>query len=437
MFYTMMQQYYYQQLQQLQTFQYQQSQYLDWHYRQLQAWQNAMLNSLLFKQMPWFSTLFPNSTAWVTGFAPFSWPFMQYTLQMTRQPATAKSGTTVNIPTHQMRELEAQFNSLQQAFDAKLAQSIQPTFSTTGQSETSDRQSDAKTVNNTTSNTESKVASKVTSQATSKEKSQQPASDTSAKIVVPSALLTQPPKQTDVAPPQADIPQPKHEERATPSNDTPLTQMSSQQLIDAATDAATKLLTNAATGTASRPQAQAATTSPAQAKTTANTHTKTTNEPANSKLSDAEKVLRQMQREETDLPAPAKLAKVEPAIITPTSTTLLSTLSSIEPVSAIEQVRQAVDVIDLNQATEAQLLKLAGINRRIAKEIINYRNQHKVINNIAELTSIKGVGQATLNKIRHCLVVNTTDDIATTGSADAVKAELDKIQPSAPTAMKQ
>lgn len=320
MLYTIMQRYLWQQLQHIQTLQYQQSQYMAWQYQQLQSWQYAMLSSVFFDQLRWL----PHDGVWTAQFGPFSWPLLQYRLHIASQPAQTPLAAAVNEPIRPIRDVVAA-----------------PTTPT------------AKTIATKPAQVEQTTDAKA---------------DIST-LVVPAELLTSPPQQTETAPPQADIPQPKtsdsaHHLEKPASQSVDKSQQNKQQPLLPADTPLSK-----------------------------------------SSLNEAEKVLRQLQRDDAGLPAPAQLVNIDTAMMTLDHPHHLPT---IEPVSALEQAKQSVDVIDLNQATEAQLLRLAGINRRMAKAIIDYRNHHTAFTQVDELTNIKGIGQATLNKIRHCLIINET-----------------------------
>lgn len=342
MFYTLMQRYLWQQLQQLQTMQYQQSQYMAWHYQQLLTWQHTLLSSGLFNQMRWL----PTTGVWAAQFAPFSWPFLQYSLHIASQPASTQFAPAVSEPTYPIRDVVAASPTpVVKTIDGKPSE-VAPTTGTKA--------------------------------------------DTST-LVVPVELLTTPPQQTETPPPQADIPQPKASDRTDHLDNLPSPQSTDkprQQPQQASLSVDTSLSADAS--------------SP---KPTTAAHRKAHAIVPEQSLSEAEKRLHQMQRDNTDLPAPAQLTNIDQAMPPSASP---QHLPIIEPISALEHTRQKIDIIDLNQATEAQLLQLAGINRRMAKAIIGYRHTHTAFTHVDELTHVKGIGQATLNKIRHCVMIDAT-----------------------------
>lgn len=55
--------------------------------------------------------------------------------------------------------------------------------------------------------------------------------------------------------------------------------------------------------------------------------------------------------------------------------------------------------IDINAASAQDLLMLPSISTRVAERIIEKRDQLKQFNSVAELLSVKGIGEKTLAKI--------------------------------------
>ncbi|MCI1824050.1 MAG: ComEA family DNA-binding protein [Megasphaera sp.] len=58
------------------------------------------------------------------------------------------------------------------------------------------------------------------------------------------------------------------------------------------------------------------------------------------------------------------------------------------------------DVININQATEAELCTLPGIGPSMAKKIIDYRNEHGAFQSGDDLKKVKGIGTAKFDKIK-------------------------------------
>ena len=60
----------------------------------------------------------------------------------------------------------------------------------------------------------------------------------------------------------------------------------------------------------------------------------------------------------------------------------------------IEYLNRKYEKTDLNQAGLSELCNIPGIGKRIAREIIKYRDDQGEFNNLEELKQIKGIGQA-------------------------------------------
>ncbi|WP_214269453.1 ComEA family DNA-binding protein, partial [Staphylococcus pseudoxylosus] len=61
--------------------------------------------------------------------------------------------------------------------------------------------------------------------------------------------------------------------------------------------------------------------------------------------------------------------------------------------------------INLNSASETQLLSVNGIGPTKAKSIIEYREQHGNFESVEQLKEVKGIGSKTLEKISDYFVV--------------------------------
>lgn len=62
-------------------------------------------------------------------------------------------------------------------------------------------------------------------------------------------------------------------------------------------------------------------------------------------------------------------------------------------------------VFDLNSASERSLQKIGGIGEVTARAIVEYRVSHGKFSSVDELLNVRGIGQATLEKIRPYLTV--------------------------------
>ncbi len=79
-------------------------------------------------------------------------------------------------------------------------------------------------------------------------------------------------------------------------------------------------------------------------------------------------------------------------------TVLLVVLVSVPLVHGAEKV-------DINTASEAELMKLPGIGHVIAKRIIEYREAQGGFKSIDELTNVKWIGKKRFEMIRDLVTV--------------------------------
>ena len=68
----------------------------------------------------------------------------------------------------------------------------------------------------------------------------------------------------------------------------------------------------------------------------------------------------------------------------------------------------AGELIDLNQASAAQLEGLPGIGEVTAARIIEYRQEHGGFNKIEELMNVRGIGERSFLRLRPLVTVGTT-----------------------------
>lgn len=74
--------------------------------------------------------------------------------------------------------------------------------------------------------------------------------------------------------------------------------------------------------------------------------------------------------------------------------------------------------VNINTANVEELQQLKGIGAKKAAEIIAYREAHGEFKNVDELTNVKGIGKATLEKLRQELVVKNEAEAKTKGKAE-------------------
>lgn len=62
--------------------------------------------------------------------------------------------------------------------------------------------------------------------------------------------------------------------------------------------------------------------------------------------------------------------------------------------------------LDLNRASEAELLELPGVGPSRARAILAFREAHGGFSSVSQLLRIKGFGRATLRRLRPLLTVS-------------------------------
>jgi competence protein ComEA len=63
-------------------------------------------------------------------------------------------------------------------------------------------------------------------------------------------------------------------------------------------------------------------------------------------------------------------------------------------------------LVNINTASAADLETLPGIGPAFAQRIIDYRVEHGAFATVEQLTEVKGIGPATLDKLRHLITVD-------------------------------
>jgi competence protein ComEA len=83
--------------------------------------------------------------------------------------------------------------------------------------------------------------------------------------------------------------------------------------------------------------------------------------------------------------------------------------------------KQIEGVININQATAAQLQLLSGVGPAKADKIIEYRQKHP-FRTVEELGRVKGIGPKTVRRLRAHLTVSGPTTAQLAGSRPAAKA---------------
>jgi len=73
---------------------------------------------------------------------------------------------------------------------------------------------------------------------------------------------------------------------------------------------------------------------------------------------------------------------------------------SAETGLAMEDVIPTMTTLNINQATDKQLATIKGIGEQKATAIINYRTLNGDFKKLEDLQKVKGIGEATFNKVK-------------------------------------
>ena len=65
----------------------------------------------------------------------------------------------------------------------------------------------------------------------------------------------------------------------------------------------------------------------------------------------------------------------------------------------------ADEKVDINTATVKELKTIPGIGQVIAERIVEYRETERAFSTVDDLLNVKGIGKATLEKIRAYIIV--------------------------------
>lgn len=70
-----------------------------------------------------------------------------------------------------------------------------------------------------------------------------------------------------------------------------------------------------------------------------------------------------------------------------------------------KSTKDTIGIININSASESELIKLPGIGKNLASEVIDYRTKNGGFKKIEDLLNIKGIGKAKFNKIKNRIIV--------------------------------
>lgn len=87
--------------------------------------------------------------------------------------------------------------------------------------------------------------------------------------------------------------------------------------------------------------------------------------------------------------------------------------------------------VNINTANVEELQQLKGVGAKKAAEIVAYREAHGEFKNVDELTNVKGIGKAILEKLRQELVVKNEAEAKTKAEVKDKSSEDKQAQPDA------
>jgi competence protein ComEA len=82
----------------------------------------------------------------------------------------------------------------------------------------------------------------------------------------------------------------------------------------------------------------------------------------------------------------------------------------------------ALAAVNLNTATQAELEEIKGIGPAKAKAIIDYRKQHGDFKTINQLDNVKGIGEATVAKLKKQLFVSNDKKLTKNTTSNTTQA---------------
>ncbi len=80
-------------------------------------------------------------------------------------------------------------------------------------------------------------------------------------------------------------------------------------------------------------------------------------------------------------------------------------MAGLVPATAEEQSPAKVERLDLNKATEQQLVKLPGVGPAIARRIVEFREKNGPFKRVEDVMKVRGIGEKSFQKIKDRLRV--------------------------------
>jgi len=83
--------------------------------------------------------------------------------------------------------------------------------------------------------------------------------------------------------------------------------------------------------------------------------------------------------------------------------------STAAPQQEVQETRETVSTIDINQASEEEFAKLPGVGPELARRIVAFREKHGPFHRVEDLLVIRGIGHKKWRKIRPYLRVGNDE----------------------------
>ena len=107
--------------------------------------------------------------------------------------------------------------------------------------------------------------------------------------------------------------------------------------------------------------------------------------------------------------------------ISPRIETTFTEIENATPLLNSNRLPTIPSTIDINIASEEDLMTLPTIGRALAHEIVEYRQKVRKFQTVNELVHVKGIGNARLEKIRKEIHVTSTNHVKPTSDKESTK----------------